>query len=101
MATIFQKIFLPKAQINILNLIDTSTVQAQINDDIMNMYKREQYTIDTSSTKITATHNWHHAQGDMYRLNIVKDGKALNTTSESAAKRIFTHMQNKYRQQQH
>lgn len=99
MATLLQKIFLPKAQVNILNLIDTSTVQAQINDDIMNMYTREQYTIDTPSTKIKATRNWHPARGDMYRLNIVKDGKVLNTTSESAAKRIFTHMQNKYRQQ--
>ena len=99
MATIFQKIFLPKAQINILNLIDASAVQAQINDDMMNMYKREQYTIDTPSTKINATHSWHHAQGDIYTLSIIKDGKKLNTTSESVAKRMFTHMQKKYQQQ--
>lgn len=99
MATIFQKIFLPKNEIELINEINMAEIEhMQIYDDAR-MFTSEHYFIRKKRIEIDTTHDWHHAQGDNYRLSVKQNGNTVDIKSQKIAKRMFIRMQNAYRKQ--
>lgn len=95
MATIFQKIFLLPKEVGLIDIINSSKIQHMIEYDDAHMTTKTQYSINGNKACILATHNWHHAQGDNYSLNV----NNLITPDELFAKKIFMRMQKAYRKQ--
>ena len=99
MATIFQKIFLSPEEVGLIDIINSSKIQAMTEYDNLHMTAKAQYLIDNKKAKILATHDWHHAQGDNYSLNLNLSHNKHAAATEHFAKKIFMRMEKAYRKQ--
>ncbi len=108
MANIIQKIFLSKFECSLIDAINKSDVKMTHNDDVQHMFSTTSYSINNNKMNIMAVHQWHHAQGDNYTLNITSDSESPRTPNRYLAddivahkfvRKIFMRMQRKYAKQ--
>ena len=99
MANIFQKIFLSRNEVALVDIIKNSKIQSRVIYDDYCMETKTHYLIDKEKVKVSAMHHWHFAQGDNYSLNVNMPHSNFTALTQQFAKKIFMRMEKAYHNQ--